>query len=82
MQATDLWLLNEKGLTVPGTPLHFAASSLWARVGEEVSESAAKEEGNLATKGAHRNWGAVRELGSLGKGSRHSFLDCPKDRTF
>ena len=62
-------------------PYYIAASSLWVRDGEEEMRSAAKEEGNLVTKGAHPNWVNVRELGSLGNSSKDSFLNSPKDRT-
>ena len=51
------------------------------RDGEEDTRRAAKEEGNLVTKGVHPNWVNARELGSLGNNSKDSFLNSPKDRT-
>lgn len=61
--------------------LAWSAASLWVRDEEEDAGRGAKEEGSLLIKGALLNLGAARELGSLGKVSRDSFLNSPKDRT-
>lgn len=80
MKTTDLWLLNESGLAVSGPSQH--SCFLCVRAGEEDAGKGAKEEGSLVTKRACLSWGAARELVSLGKVSRDSFLSSPKDRTF
>lgn len=48
--------------------------SLWVRYRKEDTGQGAEEKSSFVIKCAYHNWVILRELGSLGKGSRDSFL--------